>query len=71
MTRTYIYKLCKEGERPDTDDIQSEEYRGHTKFTFKLPEPAKSGPFKGCLELQLTHISNGAEIMEKFEEWWM
>jgi hypothetical protein len=68
---TYIYKLCEEGERPDTNDIQSEEYRGHTKITFALAEPAKSGPFKGQTTLVLDHIANGEEIMAKFEEWWM
>jgi len=71
MTKTYIYKLCEEGGRPDTEDIQSEEYRGHTKFTFGLSEPAKSGPFKGQNTLVLDHIANGPEIMAKFEEWWM
>jgi hypothetical protein len=70
-THTYIYKLCEECQRPDTDDIQSEEYRGHTKFSFKLSEPAKSGPFSGQMTLELQDIANGPELMAKFEEWWM
>lgn len=70
-TRTYIYKLCEEGERPNTDDIQSEEYRGHTQFSFKLSEPAKSGPYSGQMVVKLDDIGNGPELMAKFEEWWM
>lgn len=69
--KTYIYKLCEEGQRPDTEDIQTEEYRGLTKITFKLAEPAKSGPFTGQSYVILDNVANGPELLKKFEEWWM